>query len=638
MSSIVETACALAERGYYVFPVKRDKKPLAGSHGYKDATCDPQEVRKRFFSGAFGIGLACGASNLFVFDVDCKEADGFKSLEALEKAYQPLPATVWATTPSGGHHYYFRGEGKSTSGSIAPGIDTRAEGGYVIVPPSVAKSRDRAGVEVVGPYEWQVSLLEHEPAPVPKWLKEISLRPGKQGPVVLQGLIPEGTRNTTLFKAACDLRGKGWDEGAIQEELERINEERCEAGLPPQEVATIARSAASFPTEREKLTTLHPEACFEDHELEAVVCALAENRLTLDRSVRAREVLREASQDPFKRHAVNNRLRRAVDTKEMWEIIEYEDAMSEAVSWEGLLDEELAPRLVERLLPLGSISLLAAKPGVGKSTLVRTLVGAVVSGGEFLGRKVLEPGPVVYYALEEDIREVGMRLKLLGLPEEKAPICLRTARGMLLRTAGLRQLARDIAEYQPKLIVIDTLPNFLNVENGNDYSEVQAAMRALAGVIRESKAHCLGVMHANKNGNALTMDAMLGSTAWMGSADVGLAMARGEGVNSARKVSVTKCRPLFDEAFENLEVAIAPNGAVVIASPKEERRPAWDGRVQEVVQVLQEQGPMNKTELAKALGGRTQEAFGLVDFARQVGAIDYNGNTKKYEPLEEFTG
>ena len=75
-------------------------------------------------------------------------------------------------TPGGGRHYIFRQpEGrtwKSTSGKLAPRVDTRATGGYIVVPPSLVNGKAYAWAEG---YE-----LDGAPGSLPEppwWLTEM---------------------------------------------------------------------------------------------------------------------------------------------------------------------------------------------------------------------------------------------------------------------------------------------------------------------------------------------------------------------------------------------------------------------------------------------------------------------------------
>lgn len=61
MVATLETALEYAERGWAVFPVRRDKAP-ATPNGHKDATCDPAEIRALWRNKSpEGVGIATGA-------------------------------------------------------------------------------------------------------------------------------------------------------------------------------------------------------------------------------------------------------------------------------------------------------------------------------------------------------------------------------------------------------------------------------------------------------------------------------------------------------------------------------------------------------------------------------------------------
>src|SRR5262249_61762367 len=72
-----------------------------------------------------------------VLDVDLATG-GRESLARLEAQYGPLPVTAKVLTGGGGEHYHFaRVPGlRNSAGKIAPGLDIRGEGGYVLLPPS----------------------------------------------------------------------------------------------------------------------------------------------------------------------------------------------------------------------------------------------------------------------------------------------------------------------------------------------------------------------------------------------------------------------------------------------------------------------------------------------------------------------
>lgn len=142
--SFLTVALFYGEKGIPIFPCNKLKKPLT-RNGFKDATTDLEKIRAWWTQWPYAmIGMPTGrASGLFVIDIDRKNGkDGFKTLAALEAEYAPLSKTLTSQTPSGGLHLYFLMPDtdpplrNTASKELGPGIDTRGEGGYVILPPS----------------------------------------------------------------------------------------------------------------------------------------------------------------------------------------------------------------------------------------------------------------------------------------------------------------------------------------------------------------------------------------------------------------------------------------------------------------------------------------------------------------------
>ena len=212
------------------------------------------------------IGLPTGAcSGLYVVDIDVDEkVNGMSAYRALG-----LPrAEIAVLTPSGGGHAYFRwpGEGwRNTVGRIAPGIDTRGEGGYVIVPPSAAAA---------GGYWWVSEpmgerLLAGEVPELPEKLRalleEAAARERQPGgtpggrawaaaalrdEVAGVAAAPPGSRNDRLNRAAFSLGqivGEGHlDRGRVEGELLAA---ATAAGLDDREAAATIRSGLEIRTE-----------------------------------------------------------------------------------------------------------------------------------------------------------------------------------------------------------------------------------------------------------------------------------------------------------------------------------------------------------------------------------------------------
>ena len=148
MANLMEEALRYADKGWYVFPcrekpgdpyikngvsIERKEKSPYTFNGLLSATKDKDQIRAWWdtWENAM-IGVNAGMSGLFVVDIDKKHVDGF---EEFSKWNINDEGGYHTTTPSGGMHIIFKGEGKTkTDGKV--GIDTRGEGGYFIAPPS----------------------------------------------------------------------------------------------------------------------------------------------------------------------------------------------------------------------------------------------------------------------------------------------------------------------------------------------------------------------------------------------------------------------------------------------------------------------------------------------------------------------
>jgi hypothetical protein len=226
-NNLLTAALKYAARGKRVFPCSLDKKPLT-QNGFKDATTDAATIKAWWGKHPqASIGMRTGeVSGIFVLDVDVADGKkGYESLAALEEKYGKLPETLCIRTGSGGRHFYFKypagHELGNSTGKLGPGLDTRGEGGYVIMPPSRHVSGGNYKVENLGtpladlPAEF-IPLLEK-----PKFEERPAIskthptpRPGELPPYVQKAIDGElqklattqkGERNDALNKAAYAL-------------------------------------------------------------------------------------------------------------------------------------------------------------------------------------------------------------------------------------------------------------------------------------------------------------------------------------------------------------------------------------------------------------------------------------------------
>lgn len=172
--TIIEGKCSCGK-----IDCESNAKHPRNRNGLKGATDDERRVRSIFATPA-NIGVRTGShSGILVVDVDPRHA-GNNALLEIEAVYGELPQTVEAHTGGGGRHLYFRlpiDRKVGSKNNWRQGIDIKADGGYVIAPPSIHVSGGR--------YKWRPGRGPGEVklADAPDWLLSSLSKIGKTGPV-----------------------------------------------------------------------------------------------------------------------------------------------------------------------------------------------------------------------------------------------------------------------------------------------------------------------------------------------------------------------------------------------------------------------------------------------------------------------
>lgn len=136
---MVDAALGYAAAGWPVFPcVATEKVPLT-SHGFKDATTDPKQIKTWWWRWPrANVAVATGAPGPDVLDVDTKDGrDGMVLFDRAKRAGLLRGASAVIRTPSGGLHLWFAGTDQS-GGAVGAhkALELKARGGYVLLPPS----------------------------------------------------------------------------------------------------------------------------------------------------------------------------------------------------------------------------------------------------------------------------------------------------------------------------------------------------------------------------------------------------------------------------------------------------------------------------------------------------------------------
>lgn len=142
-----------------LFPCSNTSKAPLTPHGFKDATTNIEQLLSwyRQFPGcAWGTPTSAERG---VMDSDPRNG-GDVTLADLIAKHGPLPPTPRVRTGGDGFHDWLRFPPGTRSGVIARGLDRKAEGGYVIVPPSkiyIPEHEGRSYLWVVRPWECAIA-------------------------------------------------------------------------------------------------------------------------------------------------------------------------------------------------------------------------------------------------------------------------------------------------------------------------------------------------------------------------------------------------------------------------------------------------------------------------------------------------
>ncbi len=409
-SAMLHTALWYADLGYAVLPCAPGRKVPLTDHGLLEATEDGDLIT-RWWTQHPDANVAIRTNGLLVLDVD-GEHNAWLADEPAKLA--ELDAAPLSLTPGGGRHYFFRQpDGRSwrnSAGRLAPRVDTRANGGYVLVAPSVAEGM---------PYCWhegrELSVPPRRLPEPPAWLvallDTLAASNGGVTDTTSGNTIPKGQRNGTLARLAGAMRRVGMSQAEILAALQTVNAERCGPPLPLPEVERIAASIARY----------------EPH---AVSVALAENHWAQDHGTPA-----------YPRPLTVRELMAAHRT--------------------------LRAPVIQGLLRRGETMNVIAPPKTGKSWLVLALAMAVATGRNWLDTFETVTGNVLIIdnelhaeTLAHRIPQVAECLRI-GMNEIAETISVQSLRGQLRDIFSLGKYFESIEMGKYALIVLDAFYRFM---------------------------------------------------------------------------------------------------------------------------------------------------------------------------------
>lgn len=556
-----EYALAWIAKGFPVFPWRRvngQKRPCVKA--WEDAaTLDAAQVDEWWYKWPdAGIGSPPARSGHFVLDIDDKNGkSGSKTLERLGGVGSDAPYITF--TPTGGVHYWFKGEARNSAGRIGEGIDIRGKGGWAALP-------DNA--EYLG--------VEGGEGEAPKWLldKLAELNQEREERTTETAVEPDLEINVATAEARVrDLVARG--DVAIEgqggnDRTYRLASELMDLGLSPEralECLAVHWNPHCLPP-------------WSDSELEAIVKNASEYRQN-DIGVKA--------------HAEDGSIFRNVNTETP------EGAVTQPVRKRFLpLSEDAQdsltepPWLVKGWIGHGLVTMLYGEPGAHKSFAALDVALSAAAGRPAWGTEAIDarPWPVVYIAPEgaigiakkrrpawREFHSVDGPLPFWIIPE--APL----VRDDTSLPALFGAIESECGDALPRLVVIDT---YSRIMGGLDENSAQDASRAIehAEAIKQRYNCAVLIIHHSAKGS----DSERGSTALRGGVDTVIHCRTDMGsvqLSCVKQKDAEEPKPLW---FRPQSVA---NSLVLVRSDRPQFVKAASQFTMDVVTCLREAGAVN---------------------------------------------
>jgi RecA-family ATPase len=464
---LISLALGYAKRGWRVFPCNPLTKRPITTNGHLEATNDPATIGQWWtkYPNAM-IGCATGPkSGFWALDADRDQAAGKDGVAALAQMGD-LPDTVEQSTPRGGAHKFFRWDDnrpvRNSASKLGPGIDTRGDGGYVILAGSIRS--DGAA------YQWSLSPENGEIREAPDWLyARIEARTSKpEAPIADVG---------TEFPFEIEI---------VTAEAARGLKEQCLA---------VAGAAAG-----KRNNTLNEAAYVIGLRVGMGELPASRARDALTWAAEACGLTEDDGEDSIHKTIASGLTAGAAAgvkrTPAYWhEEVAGEDVKPEAImaNWSqpaSLFAGKAVPAqrwLAGEMIPARTVTLLYGDGGTGKSLVTLQLAFAVATGTRWLGMEVTR-GAALFVTAEDEPEEVhrrvvavasgsGLALEDIGdlhwrsLAGEDAVLAAPNSKGLLEPTKRFAELRAEIVRLRPALVVLDTLADLFG---GDEIKRIQA--------------------------------------------------------------------------------------------------------------------------------------------------------------------
>ncbi len=399
------------EQGFSVIPVDpKSKKATVKWADYQKRMPTGQELEQWFSKGSLGMAIVTGGiSQLCVIDVDShKHPDAIERIKPLLPTGEDYPL---AQSQSGGWHLYFRCNGELRGGVDIPftGVDLRANGNYIICPPTPGYEWKRK-IEAGGSnlhtlsisYTKELLLARASATSMPRNEERgQGGTKGDKGDTFNTLSFTEGRRDEDLFHVANILTKGGMSSKEIEQLLMLIGEKICDPPFPSNEIYAKIKSAINREDKREiniakviEAWVMDTEGTFGGQEVDKEGILGTKG----DKKYIGKVLRRLAQKGIIEKSGDRNGYYRRIE-KEIEEI-DWRDSSNDAIDfrWPFGLEEFV------KLHP-GSLVVIAGEQNAGKTAFMLNLV-----------RLNMDRGREIYYASSEFGGE-ELKERLLGFED-----------------------------------------------------------------------------------------------------------------------------------------------------------------------------------------------------------------------------
>lgn len=284
------------------------------------------------------------------------------------------------------------------------------------------------------------------------------------------------------------------------------------------------------------------------------------------------------------------------------------------------------PWIIHGLLPSSGVAMIAGKPKAGKSYLARALCLRVARGEPVLGRETMQ-GPVIYLGLEDPREAIKGHYRRMGATKADDLIVYTKQ----VPDEAQAWLKAQIARRDPVLVCIDTMGFFLGITDINDYGSMLTALRSILALVREvSRAGIVVIHHAGK-GDRIGFDAILGSSAILGTVDTALLVKRREEDKVRTVQSRQRQHAPGGEDMPETVLSLDDHGEPKLSGTKAEYDLTKMG--DEIVDYLTKEGEWRPyADVLASVEGNTKLKVGAVQLLIRMGRVERQGEGKKGKP------